>query len=239
MISFIIPTLNEEKVIADTLKNISGYSGSKEIIVSDGNSSDATIAISKQYADRVIIHDGIQRQTIGGGRNAGAAVAQGDFLVFIDADVTIPNIDTFLNKAEHYFKQNPSLIGITVQYKVLPELATVMDRIMFKIVGLSFFIVNNITHIGGAGGEFQMIRPESFRTIGGFNESLALSEDADLFQRLAKIGRTKYYGNLFIYHTGRRAHKIGWAPLLYQWIFGWISLVFFKKSFVDEWKQIR
>jgi glycosyltransferase involved in cell wall biosynthesis len=38
MISFIIPTLNEEKTIEATLKCISGYLGEYEIILSDGNS---------------------------------------------------------------------------------------------------------------------------------------------------------------------------------------------------------
>ena len=57
MISFIIPTLNEEKTIEKTLKNLSEYFGEKEIIVSDGRSSDKTIEIAKKYTDKVIIHD--------------------------------------------------------------------------------------------------------------------------------------------------------------------------------------
>jgi glycosyltransferase involved in cell wall biosynthesis len=239
MISFIIPTKNEISVIEKTLRAVRQYSGEKEIIVSDGNSTDGTVEIIKQLSDHVVTHDSPHRQTISAGRNAGALLAQGEFLIFIDADVIVPNIDSFISNAMVYFKNDPDLIAITVEYKVFPEYETTMDKIMFKCASFSHRVLNNILHIGSAGGEFQMMRAESFRSIGGFNESIALSEDADLFQRLAKIGKTAYIGKLYIYHTGRRAHKIGWPKLIYQWIAGWISLTFFKKSFVDEWEEIR
>ena len=239
MISFIIPTLNEEKTIGATLECLKGFSGKSEIIVSDGKSTDATITIAKQYTDLIVVHDAATRQTISGGRNAGAASAQGTFLVFVDADVTIPDINNFFTRAENYFSKDEKLVGITVQYKVLPGMATWVDRIIFKCVGISFLLLNNVFHIGGAGGEFQMIRTKAFRAIGGFNEAIALSEDADLFQRLTTVGTTKYVGSLHIFHTGRRAHAVGWPKLLSQWILGWISLVLFKKSYVKEWKQVR
>ena len=83
MISFIVPTLNEEKVIRKILDCVSGYSGEKEIIVSDGNSSDKTADIAREYTDKVFVYKGSMRQTIAGGRNAGAENARGDFLFFL------------------------------------------------------------------------------------------------------------------------------------------------------------
>lgn len=239
MISFIIPTLNEEKVIKKTLESLLVYSGEKEIIISDGNSRDTTVAIAKQYTDKVVVYTGKTRQTIGGGRNMGAQIAIGDFLVFTDADVVIPDINKFFEKAFTYFKQDQKLLAITVKYKVFPEMSVLGDKIVFMLGNFFFLLLNNVFKFGTTGGEFIMVRTESFQHIGGFNEMIALSEDADLFQRLAKIGKTRYKGELFIYHTGRRVHKVGAVKIIFQWVFGWIALTFFKKSLVEEWKEVR
>jgi len=62
-----------------------------------------------------------------------------------------------------------------------------------------------------------MVKSEAFKKIGGFNEGLIGGEDKNHFERLAKIGRTISAHKLILYHTGRRAHKIGWPRLLLTW----------------------
>ena len=92
MISIVIPTLNEERRIGQTLQRLRDtLVGDFEIIVSDGGSKDKTADIARALADKVIVHSGLDRQTIAGGRNAGAKVAAGEYITFLDADVTIPN----------------------------------------------------------------------------------------------------------------------------------------------------
>lgn len=237
MISFIIPTLNEEKTIEDTLKSISAYSEEKEIIISDGKSRDKTIEIAKKYTDKIFIHNETERQNIAQGRNAGARHAVGDYLIFMDADVIIPDINIFLKKAFGYFERDKRLVALTAECVVLKETETIFDKIIFKIVAIYFSLLN-IIGFGAAGGEFQMIKREAFLRVGGFDEILAVSEDMDLFWRLAKIGKTKLPLGFKVYHTGRRAHKIGWPRLLWQWSSNTVSVFFFKKS-DDEWKEIR
>ena len=99
MLSIIIPTLNEEKSIEKTLQSIKELKDyDYEIIISDGKSKDKTVEIAKKYDAKVIVYEGTIRQTIGGGRNLGASIASGDFFVFLDADVTIPDINNFFKK---------------------------------------------------------------------------------------------------------------------------------------------
>lgn len=239
MISFIIPALNEEKVIEKLILCLREYKGPKEIIVSDGRSTDRTVAIATPLADTVIVHNGTTRQTIAQGRNEGAAKAKGDYLVFMDSDDYIPDINEFFAKALKLFEADKKLVALTVSYKVLPEFATLTDRIIFWCVAFNYYILNNILGIGGSGGEFQMIKADAFRKVNGFNEEMAAAEDCDIFWRLAKIGRTRCERSLAIYHTGRRGHKIGWPKLLYQWSTNAISAYFFKKSVSKEWTEIR
>ena len=80
MISIVIPTLNEEKIIETTLRSLRAYSGYLEIIVSDGRSTDRTVEIARSIADTVVVHSGPERQNISKGRNRGAEVATGDIL---------------------------------------------------------------------------------------------------------------------------------------------------------------
>ncbi|MCC7004996.1 glycosyltransferase [Candidatus Nomurabacteria bacterium] len=238
MISFIIPTLNEEKTIEKTLKCISEYLGEKEIIVSDGNSTDRTIEIVKKYTDKVIVYKGSKRQTIAQGRNDGAKIAQGEFVVFMDADVTIADINFFMNKMLNNFT-NKKILATTTIYRVEKDLEGFLDMIIFTTLGYWFSVLNNLFRFGASGGEFLMVRKEAFVKIGGFNENLAAAEDMDLMWRLNKIGRTYSDISLNIFHSGRRAHKVGWPKLLFQWTSNCVGAFLFKKPMSKEWKEIR
>ena len=239
MISFVIPTLNEEKVIENTLKVLSEYSGEKEIIVSDGRSTDRTIEIVKKYTDKIIVYQGKTRQNIAMGRNDGGRMAKGDYIIFIDSDIIIPDINSFIKEAISVFEKNKNIVGQTVRLRVLKEMERGADRFMFNLTNLTLFVMNNIFRYGASSGEFQMLKKEDFDKLGGYNEKLAVSEDQDLFIRLSKIGRTFLNRKLMVYHTGRRAHKIGWLKLLWQWEVNYFSMLFFKKSKNTEWEVIR
>lgn len=239
MISFIIPTLNEEKTIEKTLKCLAEYRGEYEIILSDGKSKDSTLDIAKKYTNNILIYDKPERQTIAMARNAGAAVAKGEYVVFIDADVLIPDINAFFKKAFENFESIKDLVAMTVRYEVIKEMRTKADALFFGLLCFDFRVSNNLFHVGASAGEFQMIKREVFNKVGGFNEKLAAAEDMDMFKRLSKVGRTYFEKDLSIYHTGRRAHTIGWPRLLSEWFANTVSVAFFNKSASKEWKEIR
>ena len=239
MISIIIPTLNEEKIIEKTLKSLKKFQGEYEIIVSDGKSTDRTIEIAKQYADKIIVHEGENRQTIAMGRNLGAAAAKGEYLLFLDADISIPDIDNFFKKALETFNSDPKIVGFTVKLKVIPEMATFWDNFFYNLFNNLFYFLNNFLHIGVSYGEFQMVRADTFKMLDGYNEKLAVAEDNEFFKRLAKAGKTNFDNNLVVFQTGRRAHKIGWPRLLMSWWINQLSVSLFKRSYSKEWKVIR
>lgn len=239
MISFIIPTKNEEKVIEKTLKCLEVYSGPHEIIIGDGNSSDRTIEIAQKYTNLIASHKGPNRPTIASGRNDGAALSHGEYLVFLDADIFIYDIDLFFEQAQMCFTKDPNLIAMTVRLQVFPEMATWADNAVFGFMNLMHKVLNNYLRVGVSPGEFQMIRSSSFEQVGGFNPYLAAGEDYDIFRRLRKIGRTYFNSNLTAFHTGRRAHAIGWPKLLTQWFLNNMSATFLKRSASKEWKEIR
>ncbi len=244
MISIIFPTLNEESVIADTIERIkSKMTLPHEVIVSDGKSNDRTVEIARLHADKVVEYTGETRQNIAMGRNAGAWAAKGgpeDFFVFMDADCVIEDPDTFFTEALNNFKKHPKLVALCAWLKVLPKKETLTDKIVFDLQNVFCIIVNDVFRKGiSPGGEFQMMRAETFKKLGGYNEKLVASEDVELFRRLTKLGRVKLDHKLVVMHSGRRAHKIGWPHLLSLWFLNTVWMSFAGRAYTKEWKPIR
>lgn len=101
MISIIIPVLNEDKVLAHTLRQFLNQKLAYEIIVVDGGSHDATCEIAKnsQVSTQLIrANKGRAKQM-----NAGAKHASGDWLLFLHADTLLPT--QALSKIENLDQQ--------------------------------------------------------------------------------------------------------------------------------------
>ena len=86
MISIIVPTLNEAGGIAAALDRLRALRPGAEVIVADGGSDDATLAIAAPLADRVLVAERGRAAQM----NAGARAARGDVLVFLHADTALP-----------------------------------------------------------------------------------------------------------------------------------------------------
>ncbi|MBC7129366.1 MAG: glycosyltransferase family 2 protein [Thermoplasmatales archaeon] len=91
-VSFVIPALNEEEGIGRTIDRINMEEFKKrkmdvEIIVVDGNSTDATREIAKEKGANVIIEP---RKGYGRAYKTGLTKATGEIIVTGDADATYP-----------------------------------------------------------------------------------------------------------------------------------------------------
>ena len=88
MLSVIIPTLNEETALPETLASLFRQSAGEEIIIVDGGSTDATEKICEQYPGISFINSEKGRAAQ---LNAGARSASGDILLFLHADTLLPD----------------------------------------------------------------------------------------------------------------------------------------------------
>jgi len=240
MISIIIPTLNEAKIIESTLRTLAAtLTLPHEVIVSDGGSIDRTAELAARYATTVVVYSGAGRQTIGEGRNEGAKLAAGDFFVFLDADCVIPEPDQFFAHALAYFERDPGLVGLTTYLRVFPADETLGDRLVSGIANFGLRVANNILKRGASFGEFQMIRREAFARLGGFRADLIAFEDTDMFRRLSRIGRTTIAPKLSVLHSGRRGHQVGHPQLVAMWLVNLLFVALRDRTFTKEWKPIR
>jgi glycosyltransferase involved in cell wall biosynthesis len=134
-VSFIIPALNEERRIAALIDNIKMLNENYdyEIIVSDGFSTDRTAEIAESKGAIVVKDRAGSPRTIANGRNSGAELATGEFLIFCDADTVIKDPDVFLSEVFSVF-QNPKIIGGAPSLKIFPHETILKDRIDRKSV---------------------------------------------------------------------------------------------------------
>lgn len=241
MVSIIIPVKNEASVIAETLKNLRAAENSVpiEIIVSNDGSTDGTKGIAAGLADRVVTKTTDDTgHTIAAARNRGASASKGDILLFLDADVFVPDPARLVRTFVAAFARDSRLLAATAFLKVLPDQATSADRIFSGLVNW-FFLLLNLVSVGAGVGEMQAVRADAFREVGGYNHELAAGEDFDLFRRLAHRGRTRTIRSLTVYHTGRRVHAVGWPRLLSQWFLNALFIIFARRSFSKVWKEVR
>ncbi len=86
-VSIILPTLNEEMGIAETLKQISKLDVDKEVLVVDGLSTDNTVRNAKLYGAKVIVEE---RKGKGVAMATGVKNAKSNIICFLDGDGTYP-----------------------------------------------------------------------------------------------------------------------------------------------------
>lgn len=240
MISIIIPTLNEKKIIEHTLKNLQkGLTNvPHELIVSDGGSSDDTVEIARLYAVVLSPFEGAE-DNVARGKNRGARAAHGEYLLFLDADVTILHSDKFFEKALSYFEKDRGLVGLTGPIQVLNEYATKTDKFVFWILNTFRYLISKATGGNRVVGGFQMVKTGVFKQLGGYCETIVASEDLELFARLSRIGKTRFLPDLVIFDTGRRAHTIGWLKLLSIWSVNILSVMLLQCSISKKWEEVR
>lgn len=169
-ISVIIPTLNEADFIEGTIRTALAQNPS-EIIVSDGDSTDRTVEIARQFCSVVSSRRGRARQM-----NAGAEMATGDALLFLHADTRLP--EGALSAIRKTLRQ-PSCVGGCF-------------RLRFDASSLLLRTYSAFTRLPAKsicfGDRTLFARRDAFERIGGYPE-IPIFEDLEMVRLLSRSGR--------------------------------------------------
>ncbi len=207
ILSIIIPTYNEEEYLPVLLESIKQQDFSDyEIIVADADSKDNTIKIAEEYGC-IVVEGGMPAV----GRNNGAKVAKGDYLLFLDSDLKLT--EDYLAKVIYEFKMERLGIAIT-QMKPLSKKTE--DKLLHDLANLFMISVEKIKP-HGAGCYGIIAKRELHECCGGFNEELTFGEDTEYIERLAKKERFKVLRNAKIGVSTRRLEEEGLATLAKQY----------------------
>ena len=205
--SIIIPTYNEEEYLPVLLESIKEQDfDDYEVIVADANSTDRTREIAEEYGC-IVVDGGLP----GVGRNNGAKVAKGEYLLFLDSDLQLT--EDYLRDVLYEFQIENVGIAIT-QMKPLSN--KVQDKIFHDFANYFMISVEKIKP-HGAGCYGIIAKRELHEKCGGFDESLTFGEDTDYIERLAKEERFKVLRNAKIGVSTRRLEEEGITTLIQQY----------------------
>lgn len=179
MISFVIPAWNEESVLGPTLEALHAARRHlvepSEIVLVDDSSTDETAAIARRHGAQVV---SAQHRQISATRNAGARVAQGDLLIFIDADTIVT--PTAVCAAVEAVRSGAIGGGCAIRYS---------GRIPAYLRVFVPFEVWLARKMGIAFGCFLFCTRAAFDAVGGFDASIYATEEISLSQALHRQGR--------------------------------------------------
>ena len=183
-VSVIVPAYNEERLLAgslaatrDAMRAFGDAGWQSELIVCDNNSTDRTAEIARAAGATVVFEP---QNQIARARNAGAAKANGDWLLFVDAD-SYPSIELLRDTVAAIGNGRCLAGGATVAFET-------RDPLMWFWIALW----NRLSRtMRWAAGSYIFCETTAFREIGGFSPELYAAEEIDLSRRLKHLARKR------------------------------------------------
>lgn len=172
-VTIVIPVLNEEKNLHETLQSLN-LTHNEELIVVDGGSTDGSVSIAQRFTDKVFV----TKKGRGNQMNVGAEKAEGNILLFLHADCILP--------AGAFDMICQALQNNTVAAGAF-DLSIDHPSFRFRIIEFGANLRSHVTAIP-YGDQGIFMSKETFNRIGGYAD-IPLMEDIELLRRLKKIGR--------------------------------------------------
>ncbi len=149
---------------------------SVEIIVANNSSTDSTAEVAARGGCRVV---DVEKRCIAAARNGGAAVAVGELLCFVDADMII-HPETF-NNVSAIMEHGGYMGGGT---------GLDLERYSAGIL-ISYYSILIPLRLTGLDGGVWFCRRSDFEQLGGYDESWQMSEDVRFLYALKRLGKQR------------------------------------------------
>src|SRR5215468_10259182 len=221
-LTIVIPAKNEARLIPRLLTSLTTQDYSKmsstRVLIADANSTDGTPEIVMSFRDRLnvgVIKGGMPSY----GRNQGAAQADTEYVLFLDADIELA--EPWLIRKCMERAQRKQLDCVTTN--VLCKDGTWVDKLFYA--GNDFFQYLSYLHRPFATGMFMLFDRKRFWELGGFNEKIHFAEDYRLSQKVQRTRFSIVRGG--VYTTNRRFQRMG--HLRVGWLFLWTAMNFWNE----------
>lgn len=175
-ISVIIPVLNEEKLIAESLSALE-LTADEELIVVDGGSEDTTILTAQEYTNKVFS----AKRGRGHQMNLGAQRATGDVLLFLHVDCRLPR---------EGFKVIRDAISDERVSAGAFDLAIDHPGLRYRIIEAGANLRSRLTSVP-YGDQGMFMKRKVFDRLEGFSD-MPVMEDVEMSLRLKNMGRIAF-----------------------------------------------
>lgn len=237
-ISVIIPARNEEKYIESCIRSVKSQDfNDYEIIVVDNGSTDKTSEIAKKLGANVVFEPqvGLPRA-----RETGRRTANGEILLYIDADTIIPA--SYLSTVSEFLDSHSETVAVTNPFLFYDGnwKTNIFIRFAFKVACPLYYKILATFHLSKSifGGSFA-VRKHILEKIGGFNTNIKFfGEDTDISLRISKEGPIAFLPDLYASTSARRYISNGFLKTLFIYLFYHFSLLFSSHLPVRSFKAL-
>ncbi len=204
-VSVVIPAYNEATYIDRLLTDLTEQTFKDfEVVVSDAESHDGIDKVVDRFKSRLDIRL-VESPPRGpaAGRNAGAAIANGEWLLFLDADDEIEDHDHIASLLSAAKQNNWATVSARMRVRDgshLQRFGTWLDYHYIKLLAHTKHPV--------APGWCILTKRAMFEEYGGFNEKIQLGEDYDYVSRVGSLG-FGFTDNTYYYLDLRRVREDG------------------------------
>ena len=203
-LTIVIPAKNEAKLIPRLLNSLANQDYPKmpytKVFVADAGSTDGTSEVALKFRDRLqiaVIPGGLPSI----GRNSGAALAETQFVLFMDADVEAASNSLIRRSVE--LAQQKQLHCVTTN--IICRDGHWLDKAIYLCSDLAQHLSR--LHRPFSTGMFMLFDKKRFDELGGFDEQVHFAEDALLSRQVARSKFRIVRGG--VYTTNRRLKKMG------------------------------
>lgn len=199
-VSVVITCYNYDQYIGDAVESVLAQTWQDfEIIVIDDGSTDNTRLVMDKYRDnKKICYTLQENQGASRARNRGLLESKGEFIAFLDADDMW--LQDKLARQLELFKDQAVGVVYTRRYWINP-IGRIVDgdeRTLRRGNILDYIFIDNIVCFSSA-----MVRKHLVDAVGGFDETLPMGMDYDLWVRLAALCKFDYVDQPLVkYRTG-------------------------------------
>ena len=227
-VSVIIPTYCEEDTIEGCLKSVvsQNFDCGIESIVVDSHSPDSTRQVAKRSADKVL---DLQARGVGRARNAGARIAEGKILLFLDADTYLER--DFVAEMYRAFSDQ-RVVCVSGILKNLERLEPIDRLFAVSHYGFTNKLAELSAHLG-----FPLFpsvccgaRKSIFLKVGGFREDIACAEDITFSREMGKLGKCLVNNKATAYTSVRRISKCGKKQMYSMYFKNYVKLFVLKQN---------
>jgi len=210
-ISVIIPAYNEENYLSATLESLESQTlKAFEVIVVANGCTDNTINVARSFSATVLE---IPENNTGKARNKGAAIANTNRLVFLDADTRLSR-NALAEILQFLKEKDENTIGTCL---IEPELPHFKARVLSSSknalhrMGISW---------GGSGVIF--CHRDLFDKV-QFNEKLKFREDGNFVRSALRYGKYYCLTSCFAVPSLRKLEQQGYVRYAVRWVRNWIN----------------
>lgn len=241
-VSVVIPAFNAAQTVARALKSVrdQDLAGIVEIVLVDDASQDDTSAVALRTGApnlRILT----LRENVGAGaaRNAGLAIARGEFVAFLDADDEW--LPTKLSRQISEFEQNPDCRLVTCDCLLVQmDSGTVrFNEVVPPDTGPEAW--KSLLARNFCPTPTVMVRRVDAVAVGGFRPELPIGEDLDLWIRVAEHGEIAHVPEVLVRVYERpgslmRTHHSGELDFVLPMIQGHVERLADRLSRRERWQ---